>query len=108
MQICSNEVTIKNYLEEIIKIRIQADINDSFNLHGFVFNNENDTQLNLARNFLDYLKKLDESMSIIQEYKNIFSSFNVNYIKICFFDAASAGDRVKIRFYSSNLSTTIG
>ncbi len=36
-------------------------------------------------------------MSIIPEYNKSFALFNINYIKICFFETNSAADRV--RFY---------
>jgi len=34
-------------------------------------------------------------MSNINEYQKIFALFDVNYIKICFFETNSAADRVK-------------
>lgn len=38
-------------------------------------------------------------MSVINEYQKIFALFNVNYIKICFFETDSAADRVKYFHY---------
>jgi len=35
-------------------------------------------------------------MSIINEYQEMFALFDVNYIKICFFETNSAADRVKL------------
>ncbi|CAF1432139.1 unnamed protein product, partial [Rotaria sordida] len=94
LKICSNEATIKTHLEEIIKTRLQTDINDLFSIHSFVFNDKNDIQLNTVREFLEFVKKLAESMSIINEYQQLFSSFNISYIKTCFFETNSAGDRL--------------
>ena len=84
------------HLEETIKTRLQTDINDSFSLHSFVFNDKEDIQLNNIRDFLEYVKKLAESMAVLQEYTKIFALFNTNYIKICFFDTNSAADRVRL------------
>lgn len=89
---------MKNHLEETIKTRLQTDINDSFSVHPFVFNDKEDVQLNTIRDFLDYVKKLAESMSFIAEYNKIFALFNTNYIKICFFEPNSAADRVRFNF----------
>ncbi|CAF4077538.1 unnamed protein product, partial [Rotaria sordida] len=94
LKICSNEATIKTHLEEIIKTRLQTDINDLFSIHSFVFNDKNDIQLNTVREFLEFVKKLAESMSIINEYQQLFSSFNISYIKTCFFETNNAGDRL--------------
>ncbi|CAF5161347.1 unnamed protein product, partial [Rotaria sp. Silwood1] len=33
-------------------------------------------------------------MSIIKEYQKLFASFNISYIKTCFFETNSAGDRL--------------
>jgi hypothetical protein len=96
LKICSNETIMKNHLEETIRLRLQTDINDSFTLHSFAFNDKYDIQLNLVRDFVEYVKKIAESMSIINEYNKIFALFNVNYIKICFFESNSAGDRVRL------------
>ena len=70
-------------------------MNDSFNVHRFVFNDKHDTQSSIVRDFVEYVKRIAESMSVIHEYKELFSSFNTNYIKICFFEANGAGDRVR-------------
>ena len=94
LNICTNETTMKNHLEETIKIRLQNDINDSFILHSFVFNNKHDIQMNIVRDFVEYIKKIAESMSVISEYNKIFALFNINYTKICFFESNSAGDTV--------------
>lgn len=91
---------MKNHLEETIKIRLQTDINDSFSLHPFVFNDKHDIQINFVRDFIEYVRKISDSMSIISEYNKIFALFNINYIKICFFETNSAGDRVRFIFYS--------
>ncbi|CAF4240234.1 unnamed protein product, partial [Rotaria sordida] len=94
LKICSNEATIKTHLEETIKTRLQTDINDLFSVHSFVFNDKNDIRLNTVREFLEFVKKLAESMSIINEYQQLFSSFNISYIKTCFFETNSADDRL--------------
>jgi hypothetical protein len=86
---------MKNHLEEIIKTRLRTDINDSFSVNSFVFNDNNDIQLTEVRDFLNYVIKLAESMSTVPEYQKIFVVFDVNYIKICFFEPNSAADRVK-------------
>ncbi len=98
LKICSNDVLIKTHLEETLKIRLRTDINDLFVVNSFIFNNIDDIQLNKVRDFLDFVTKLTESMSTIRDYQKIFGLFNVNYIKICFFESDSAADRVK--FYS--------
>ncbi|CAF4901586.1 unnamed protein product [Rotaria sp. Silwood1] len=94
LKICSNESTTKILLEETIKTRLQTDINDSFSVHSLVFQDRNDIQLNTVREFFEFVEKLAESMSIITEYQKLFASFNVNYIKTCFFEQNSAGHRV--------------
>ncbi|CAF0823207.1 unnamed protein product [Rotaria sp. Silwood1] len=94
LKICSNESTTTKILEETIKIRLQTDINDSFSVHPFVFQDRNDIQLNAVREFIEYVQKLAESMSSIKEYQKLFASFNVNYVKACFFEPNSAGDRL--------------
>ena len=83
------------HIEETIEMRLHSDINDSFNLQPFVFNDKHEIHLNMVRNFVDYVKKLAESMSIIPEYNKIFSLFNVNYIEICMLETNSAADRVR-------------
>lgn len=98
LKICSNDLPIKNYLEETIKTRLRTDINDSFSVNLFVFNDKYSTELNKFQDFLDYVTKLSESMSIINEYQKIFALFDVNYIKICFFETNNAADRVKLIF----------
>ncbi|CAF1516862.1 unnamed protein product, partial [Rotaria sordida] len=72
LKICSNEATIKTHLEETIKTRLQTDINDLFSVHSFVFNDKNDIRLNTVREFIEFVKKLAESMSIINEYQQLF------------------------------------
>ncbi|CAF1526787.1 unnamed protein product, partial [Rotaria sordida] len=94
LKIYSNDTTIKAHLEETIKTRLQTDINDLFSVHSFVFNDKNDIRLNTVRKFLEFVKKLAESMSIINEYQQLFSSFNISYIKTCFFETNNAGDRL--------------
>jgi len=94
LNICSTELSMKNHLEETIKIRLRTDINDSFSLYSFVFNDKDDIQFNKVQEFFDYVKKLDDSMAVIHEYQTIFALFHVNYIKICFFETNSAADRV--------------
>ncbi|CAF3844274.1 unnamed protein product [Rotaria sp. Silwood1] len=94
LKICSNQSTTKILLEETIKTRLQMDINDSFSVHPFVFQDRNDLQLNAVRKFLEFVEKLAESMSIIKKYQELFASFNVSYIKICFFEPNSAGDHL--------------
>ena len=89
---------MKNHVEETMRTRLQSDINDSFSLHSFVFNDKEDIQLNIVRDFIDYVKKLAESMSVIPEYNKSFALFNTNYIKICFFETNSAADRVRFCF----------
>ncbi|CAF1256747.1 unnamed protein product [Rotaria sp. Silwood1] len=90
----SNKSTIKVLLEETIKTRLQTDINDAFSIDTFVFRDNNDIQLNAIRAFLEFIKKLVKSMAIIQEYQKIFATFDVNYIKTCFFEPNNAGDRL--------------
>ncbi|CAF4550359.1 unnamed protein product, partial [Rotaria sp. Silwood2] len=94
LKICSNESETIRHLEETIKTRLQTDINDSFRVQSFAFQDKNDIQLNTVRQFLEFIKKLSESMSIIKQYQKLFSSFNINYIKACFFETNSAGDRL--------------
>ncbi|CAF1360717.1 unnamed protein product, partial [Rotaria sordida] len=94
LKICSDEATIKTHLEETIKTRLQMDISDLFSVHSFVFNDKNGIQLNTIREFLEFVKKLTKSMSIIKEYQKFFLSFNMSYIKVCFFETNSAGDRL--------------
>ncbi|CAF1373508.1 unnamed protein product [Rotaria sordida] len=69
-------------------------IQSIFDFYSSLFNNENNTQFNNIRDLLEYIKKIDVSMSIIHEYEKLFSLFNISYIKICFFQANSAGDRL--------------
>ncbi|CAF3534518.1 unnamed protein product [Adineta steineri] len=94
LNICSNEAVMIEHLGDTIRLRLPNDINDSFNLHTFVVNEKNEIQLHTARDFLDYVKKLAESMSLIPEYDEICTKYNANYIKICFFGRNSAGDRL--------------
>ncbi|UJR27967.1 hypothetical protein I4U23_009225 [Adineta vaga] len=94
LKICSNETVMKTHFEEIMKTRLQIDINDSFTVHAFVFNDKEDIQFNKIRDFLDYVKKIAESMSNLPEYNKIFASFDINYTKICFFETDSAADRL--------------
>ncbi len=98
MKLCSNESLMDNHLEETIKKRLRTDINDSFNVNPFAFNDKQDIQLNKINDFVDFVRKLNESMSIIHEYQKLFNLFKVNYLKICFFEANSAADRVKFLF----------
>ncbi|CAF1269445.1 unnamed protein product [Rotaria sp. Silwood1] len=94
LKICSNESTIKIHLEEMIKTRLQMDINDSFSIHSFIFQDKNGLQLTNVRKFIEFIEKLTESMLIIKEYQKIFSLVNINYIKTCFFHYNSASDRL--------------
>jgi hypothetical protein len=87
---------MKSYLEDTIRSRLQTDINDSFEQNSFAFNDTNDIELNMVRQFVEYVRKLAESMSVIKEYNELFATFNINYIKICFFESNSAGDRVRL------------
>ena len=83
-----------NYLGETVKTRLQTDISDSFSVHSFAFNDKEDIQFNVVREFRDYVRKLADSMSVIQDYSKLFALFNINYIKVCFFESNSAADRV--------------
>ncbi|CAF0826106.1 unnamed protein product [Adineta ricciae] len=95
LKICANnEQMMRTHLEETIKTRLHTDINDTFSLHSFVFNDKEDIQLNNIRDFLEYVKKLAESTALLPEYTKIFEPVNTNYIKICFFDTNSAADRL--------------
>jgi hypothetical protein len=85
---------MKDHLEETIKTRLRTDINDSFDVNSFAFNDKQDIELNKINDFVDFVKKLNESMSIVPEYQKLFGLFNVNYLKICFFETNSAADRV--------------
>lgn len=86
---------MRGLLEQTIKARLQTDMSDSLNLHSYVFNDKNNIQLTDVQEFVDYVSKLAESMSVIQEYNLIFGLFGVTYIKICFFETNSAADRVR-------------
>lgn len=96
IKIFSNESNIKSYLEETIKSRLLTDISDTFHLNSFTFNDKDDSQLNImVENFLNFVRKLAESMSTISDYNRLFALFGISYVKICFFETNSAGDRVK-------------
>lgn len=95
LKICSNENLLRIHLEETIKQRIRTDIHDSFSVHEFVFNDKQDIQLPKILTFVEFVTKLTQSMSVIHEYQKLFTIFNVNYMKICFFETSSAADRVK-------------
>lgn len=107
LKICSNESLLRIHLEETIKQRIRTDINDSFAVHEFVFNDKNDIQLTKILTFIDFVTKLTQSMSVIHEYQKLFTVFNVNYIKICFFETNSAADQVKRMFSIIRITSLI-
>ena len=86
---------IKSHLEETIKTRLRSDINDYFALNSFSFNNKDDIQLNEIKEFLNFIIKVTKSMPLLPEYQKHFMIFNVNYMKVCFFESNSAGDRVR-------------
>jgi hypothetical protein len=97
LNICSNDRSMTSYLEETIKARLQTDISDSFHVHSFVFNDKEDIQFNVVREFRDYVRRLADSMSVIEDYSKLFALFNINYIKVCFFESNSAADQVGSR-----------
>ena len=96
LKMCSNESAMKDHLEETIKRRLRSDINDAFGIHAFVFNDKQDMELNKINEFATFVKKLNETMSVVPEYQKLFGLLNVNYLKICFFETNSAADRVNI------------
>ena len=77
-----------------MKNRLRTDIMSSFGLYEFDFNDKQDFQLPEVFKFVDFVAKLNQSMAIIPEYQRLFTVFNVNYIKTCFFTMNSAGDQV--------------
>lgn len=99
LKISANEITLKQHLEQTVKSRLQTDITDSFGLHAFSFNSTDDIQLNTVREFMEYVKKLAESMGIINDYEKLFSSSNISYIRICFFEVNGASDCVRSSIY---------
>lgn len=95
VKICCNGLAIKNSFERVIKQRLQADIDDSFSCYSLSFNDKDDIHLTAIGEFLEYVKKIYESMSIMPEYLQCFVQFDVNYVKECYFVQNSAGDRVR-------------
>ncbi len=79
-----------------MKTRLKTDINDSFAIHSFAFNDKQDIELYKINEFVDFVKKLNESMPVIPEYQKLFNIFNVNYLRTCFFEKNSAADRVNL------------
>ena len=77
-----------------MKNRLRTDITGSFGLYVFDFNDKQDFQVPNVSKFVDFVAKLNQSMAIIPEYQRLFTVFNVNYIKTCFFETSNAGDQV--------------
>ncbi|CAM4903671.1 unnamed protein product [Rotaria socialis] len=93
-KICSSQPTIRIHFEETIKRRLQTDINDSFSVYTHAFDDKNDMQLAGAKNYLEYVVKIAESMSLLSVYQGFFTPFNINYVKECFFGTQGVGDRL--------------
>lgn len=78
-----------------MEIRLQADIADAFARHSSLFDETTEFQFTAAEEFRKFVEQLAISMNWLTEYNKLFSLFDVPYIKICFFDANGAADRVK-------------
>jgi hypothetical protein len=91
---------LRKHLQNVVKHRLQTDINQSFDLETSALNNCDTNPLNAVRDFLKYVEKIArsikvvESMSIALEYNEVFALFEMNYIKMCFFEENGVADRV--------------
>ncbi|CAF1528076.1 unnamed protein product [Rotaria magnacalcarata] len=94
LKICSSQPTIRIHFEEIIKSRLQTDINDCFSVYTHAFDDKNDMQLAAAKHYLEYVTKIAKSMSMLSVYQGFFAPFNINYVKECFFGTQGVGDRL--------------
>ena len=92
---CTNETTIKSLLSETMKLRLQADISDVFARHSSLSVDTARIQLKPAAEFQKFVQQIADSMGLLTEYNKLFSLFGISYIKICFFEANSAADRVR-------------
>lgn len=95
LNICSKEPLFMSDIQDVIKARLRKDIADLFAIEPFDLNEKSQIQLNTVKSFVDFVKKIDESMLLICQYNQLFQLFGGNYVKTCFFEPGSAADRVR-------------
>jgi len=95
LDMCTNEKLIKLHLQETINTRIRTDINDCFTVNSFSFYDKDDMQINQIKELVQFVLKIKQSMVLVSDYQKHFNNYDVNYMKICYFESNSAADRVK-------------
>lgn len=85
---------MKALFEKVIRERLRTDINDSFAFDELSLRCD-DLRLTAIQKYLEYIKKLADSMPFMSEYIQVYSLFNIDYIKECYFERNSAGDHVR-------------
>lgn len=92
---------MKNNFEQVIHERLQMDVCEVFSSHHLSFIDTNDIKLDPIKDYLVTvakvavsISKMPDSVSLLREYVKLFALFNIDYVKSCFFEPESAGDRV--------------